>query len=63
MMQKKYANWTELVIEPLSMNDARLFALENRLQKEEDLRIKEYDHLRDKIKKLVYVLEQDTKSL
>jgi hypothetical protein len=35
-----------------------LYALETRLHEEEDLRIKEYEYLRDLMKKLVFSLEQ-----
>jgi hypothetical protein len=39
------------------MNDARLFSIESRVTEEEDLRIKEYEFMRDLMKKLVYALE------
>lgn len=38
---KKYENWSKVLIEPSSLNDARLFALEARVLEEEDVRIKE----------------------
>lgn len=47
-----------MLIEPASLNDARLFALETRMHEEEDIRIKEYEYLRDLMKKLIYSLEQ-----
>ena len=49
------------MIEPQSLNDARLFALESRLHKEEEIRVEEYDYMKDMLKKLVYSLEQDVK--
>ena len=61
LMQKKYQNWNKVLIEPQSFNDARLFALEARMHKEEEVRVGEYDYLRDTLKKLVYSLEQDLK--
>jgi hypothetical protein len=39
------------------MNDARLYSVECRVQEEEEMRIKEYEYMRDLIKKLVYGLE------
>ena len=54
----KYNDWSKVLIEPASMNDARLFSLESRVHEEEEIRIKEYDFLRDLIKKLIYSLEQ-----
>ena len=40
------------------MNDARVFALEARMEKEEDTRIKEFEFMKDLTRKLVYSLEQ-----
>jgi hypothetical protein len=45
-------------VEPASLNDARLFALESRIHEEEEIRITEYDYIKDFIKKLIYSLEQ-----
>lgn len=57
-LNQKYADWSKVLIEPQSLNDARLFALETRMHEEEDIRIKEYDYMRDLMKKLIYSLEQ-----
>ena len=40
-MNKKYEDWSKILIEPSSLNVARLFALETRLHEEEKVRIKE----------------------
>ena len=45
------------MIEPQSLNDARLFSIESRVTEEEEMRIKEYEFIRDLMKKLVYALE------
>jgi len=58
-VMKKYENWSKVLIEPTSMNDARLFTLETRLYQEEDIRVKEYAYIRDVIKKLLFSFEQD----
>ena len=58
VLEDKYAEWQRIVIEPQSMNDARLFSAESRINEEEEMRIKEFDFLRDLMKKLVYSLEQ-----
>lgn len=42
------------------MNDARLYSIESRVNEEEEMRIKEYEYMRDLIKKLVYALEQQS---
>lgn len=46
------------MIEPATMNDARLYSVETRLNEEEEMRIREYEYLRDLMKKLLYSLEQ-----
>lgn len=46
------------MIEPLGLSEARLFSMESRLNEEEEMRIKEYEYLRDLMKKLLYSLEQ-----
>ena len=50
--------WGFGVIEPATMNDARLFSLESRMHEEEEIRIKEYEFVRDLLKKLIYSLEK-----
>ena len=57
VINQKYADWSKILIEPASLNEARLYALETRLHEEEDLRIKEYEYLRDVFKKLIFSLE------
>ena len=54
----KYQDWSKVLIEPASLNDARLYSLESRVHEEEEIRIKEYDFMRDLVKKLIYSLEQ-----
>lgn len=36
----------------------RVFSLETRIQSEEEVRIKEYDFMKDLMRKLIYSLEQ-----
>ena len=54
----KYQDWSKVLIEPATMNDARLFSLESRMNEEEEIRIKEYEFVRDLLKKLIYSLEK-----
>jgi hypothetical protein len=35
-----------------------LFAVESRVTEEEEMRVKEYEYMRDLMKKLIYALEQ-----
>lgn len=58
----KYQDWSKVLIEPASMNDARLFSLESRMHEEEEIRIREYEFLRDLMKKLIYSLEKTNAS-
>lgn len=57
-IQKKYDDWSRVLLEPMSVNDARLFAVETRVTEEEEIRVKEYEYLKDIMKKLLYALEQ-----
>jgi hypothetical protein len=41
----------------MTLNDARLYAVESRVTEEEEIRVKEYEYLRDVVKKLLYALE------
>lgn len=41
VLNQKYADWSRVLIEPTSLNEARLYALETRLHEEEETRIKE----------------------
>ena len=56
-LQDKYKDWQRILIEPATLNDARLFSMETRLTEEEEMRIREYEYLRDLLKKLFYALE------
>lgn len=57
-LMDKYKDWQRILIEPATMNDARLYSLETRLNEEEEMRIREYEYVRDLLKKLLYSLEQ-----
>ena len=55
----KYENWSKVLIEPSSLNDARLYSLETRIHQEEDSRVKEIENLKDVFKKLIYSMQQN----
>ena len=55
----KYENWSKVLIEPSSLNDARLYSLETRIHQEEDSRVTEVESLKDIFKKLVYSMQQE----
>ena len=56
----KYQDWSKVLIEPASLNEARLFALESRMHEEEEIRIKEGEFVRDHLKKLIYSMEKSS---
>ena len=56
----KYQDWSKVLIEPSSLNDARLYSLESRIHEEEEMRLKEFDFLKDLVKKLIYSLEEQS---
>lgn len=53
----KFQDWSKVLIEPATLNDARLYSLESRIHEEEELRIREFDFIKDLTKKLIYSLE------
>lgn len=53
-LSNKYKNWSKVLLEPSSMNDARLFALESRIDSEESHRTEEFVFLKEQIQKLVH---------
>lgn len=40
-LENKYKDWSKVLIEPQTMNDARVFTLEARMEGEEEARVKE----------------------
>jgi hypothetical protein len=59
VVMNKYENWSKVLIEPSSLNDARLYSLETRIHEEEDVRVQEIESLKDAMKKLVYSMQQN----
>lgn len=57
VVMEKYQDWSKILIEPSSLNDARLYSLETRIHEEEEIRIKDFEFIKDTIKKLVYSIE------
>ena len=57
-LENKYLDWSKVLIEPATLNDARVFSLESRMQAEEEVRIKEFDFMKELLRKLIYSLEQ-----
>lgn len=58
VVMDKYQDWSKILIEPSSLNDARLYSLEARIHQEEEMRLKDLDFVKDCMKKLLYSMEQ-----
>ena len=52
-----FEEWTNHVMKPKELSEARLFSVETRLSEEEDFRVKEMHSFREHLKKLVYAIE------
>ena len=59
-MEQKYKEWSKVLLEPATINDARLFAVEARIEQGENIRLQEYGFLVDTMKKLAYSLESQS---
>jgi hypothetical protein len=56
-VMKKYEHWSKVLIEPSSMNHARLYAVETRLAQEENSRLAEVNIMKDYFRKLIFSIE------
>jgi hypothetical protein len=56
-MVRKYEHWSKVLIEPSSMNHARLYSLETRISQEENSRLAELNVWKDYFRKLIYSME------
>jgi len=62
LVMNKYEDWSKVLIEPQTLNDARLYTLETRVHEEEEIRTKEYQMMKANIQKLVYTLQEGVRS-
>ena len=53
-----YDSWITTTMEPAAVTEAKVFAVESRIQHEEKRRLEESLFIRDLVKKLIYSLEQ-----
>jgi hypothetical protein len=58
VLLEKYGNWTELLVEPQSLNLARVQALEARLSDEENNRLAEFERLKSYMLKTLHVIKE-----
>jgi len=57
-MELKQQDWTKVLIEPLSANATKLHSMLFRLDYEEEVRIKDFNHLQNHLNKLIYSIEE-----
>ena len=60
MMEEKQKEWRKVLLEPASLNDARLHVAECRVKEEEERRTKEVGWMVDIMRKLLYALDQQS---
>jgi hypothetical protein len=60
-MEHKQQDWTRVLIEPLSMNATKVHGMLFRLDYQEEIRMKEFNHLNDHLNKLIFSIEEDIK--
>lgn len=59
-ISSKCDDWVKNIIKPQEMNSARLFALETRMNEEENLRFRDITFVKDTIKKFIFAIEQSS---
>ena len=47
-----------MLIRPQELNQARLFSVESRIQENEQNKMREFDFVKETMKKLIYAIEQ-----
>lgn len=47
-----------MLIKPQELNQARLYAIETRIRENESNKLKDFDFVKETIKKLIYAIEQ-----
>lgn len=50
----KYQDWSQCLIQPQTLNDAKLYVLESRIIEEEKVRLKEFQIVQENLVKLIY---------
>lgn len=47
-----------MLIKPQELNQARLYAIETRIRENEQTKLRDFDFVKETIKKLIYAIEQ-----
>lgn len=56
-LEKQQDQWVKMIIKPQELNQARLFAVETRIEENETMKVQNFDFLKETIKKLIYAIE------
>ena len=58
-LERQQDQWVTMLIKPQELNHARLYAIEARIQENEQMKMAEFDFLKDTVKKLIYAIEHN----
>lgn len=61
-LERQQEKWVEMLIKPQELNQARLFSIESRIKENEHNKMREFDFVKETIKKLIYAMEQQQMS-
>lgn len=57
-LEKQQEQWVQMLIKPQELNQARLYAVETRIKENEQAKIRDFDFVKETMKKLIYAIEQ-----
>lgn len=60
MLEKRQEDWINSLLKPQEVNQARLFSIDTRLKEGDIQRIEDMQFMKDKLKKLIFAIEQHT---
>ena len=59
-LERQQDQWVKMLIKPQELNQARLYAVETRIQENEQSKMREIDFIKETLKKLIYAMEQSS---
>ena len=58
-LERQQEKWVQMIIKPQELNQARLYAIETRIKENEQGKMKDFDFMKETMKKLIYAIEQN----
>lgn len=58
-LERQQEKWVQMIIKPQELNQARLYAIETRIKENEQGKMKDFDFMKETVKKLIYAIEQN----